>query len=109
MKTRSRKPKKRSGSLSENVQIRRLDLNLFRVFDAVMQQRSVSKAAKALSVTPSAISHALVLLKLPYKPITVEVEMAWHQRVTRDPGFRWIREVLSSSAAEFAANNDPKT
>ena len=51
---------------------------------------------------------SLVLLKLPYKPITVEVEMAWHQRVTRDPGFRWIREVLASSAAEFAASADPK-
>jgi DNA-binding transcriptional LysR family regulator len=63
MKTRSRKPKKRDGSLNENVQIRRVDLNLFRVFDAVMQQRSVSRAAKALSVTPSAISHALSRLR----------------------------------------------
>jgi DNA-binding transcriptional LysR family regulator len=52
---------------------------------------------------------SIVLLKLPYKPITVEVEMVWHQRVTRDPGFRWIREALSSSTAEFAANADPKT
>jgi DNA-binding transcriptional LysR family regulator len=46
---------------------------------------------------------SIVLLKLPYKPITVEVEMVWHERVVRDPGFRWIREVLASSAAEFAA------
>jgi DNA-binding transcriptional LysR family regulator len=52
---------------------------------------------------------AVVLLKLPYKPITVEVEMVWHQRVTHDPGFRWIREALSSSTAEFAASDDPKT
>ena len=63
MKTKPRKPKKRGGSLSENVQIRRVDLNLFRVFDAVMQQRSVSRAAKALSVTPSAISHSLSRLR----------------------------------------------
>jgi hypothetical protein len=49
--------------LSENVQIRKIDLNLFRVFDAVMQQRSVSRAAKALSVTPSAISHSLSRLR----------------------------------------------
>jgi DNA-binding transcriptional LysR family regulator len=63
MKTRSRKPKKRGGPLSENVQIRKIDLNLFRVFDAVMQQRSVSRAAKALSVTPSAISHSLSRLR----------------------------------------------
>jgi DNA-binding transcriptional LysR family regulator len=63
MTTTSRKPKKRSGPLSENIQIRRVDLNLFRVFDAVMQHRSVSKAAKALSVTPSAISHSLSRLR----------------------------------------------
>jgi DNA-binding transcriptional LysR family regulator len=63
MKTRSRKRKKRGESLSENVQIRRVDLNLFRVFDVVMQQRSVSRAAKALSVTPSAISHSLSRLR----------------------------------------------
>jgi DNA-binding transcriptional LysR family regulator len=63
MKTRSRKPEKRGGSLSENVRIRRVDLNLFRVFDVVMQQRSVSRAAKALSVTPSAISHSLSRLR----------------------------------------------
>jgi DNA-binding transcriptional LysR family regulator len=63
MKTRSRKPKERGRSLKENVQIRVVDLNLFRVFDAVMQQRSVSRAAKALSVTPSAISHSLSRLR----------------------------------------------
>jgi DNA-binding transcriptional LysR family regulator len=63
MKTRSRNSKKRGEPLSENVQIRRVDLNLFRVFDAVMQQRSVSRAAKALSVTPSAISHSLSRLR----------------------------------------------
>lgn len=51
---------------------------------------------------------SLVLLKLPYKPITVDVEMVWHQRVTRDPGFRWIREVLASSAAELAAGAEEK-
>jgi len=63
MKAKSRKPKKRDESSTENAQIRRVDLNLFRVFDTVMQQRSVSKAAKALSVTPSAISHSLSRLR----------------------------------------------
>ena len=46
-----------------SVQIRRIDLNLFRVFDGVMQHRSVTKAAQALSVTPSAVSHALSRLR----------------------------------------------
>src|ERR1700733_2845871 len=63
MKTRSKRPEKRGRPLRENVQIRKIDLNLFRVFDAVMQQRSVSGAAKALSVTPSAISHSLSRLR----------------------------------------------
>jgi DNA-binding transcriptional LysR family regulator len=63
MTTKSRKPKKRTEPSSDNAQIRRVDLNLFRVFDAVMQHRSVSKAAKALSVTPSAVSHSLSRLR----------------------------------------------
>ena len=39
--------------------IHMVDLNLFRVFDAMMQHRSVRKASEMLSVTPSAVSHAL--------------------------------------------------
>lgn len=63
MKKRSKTLEKRDNSSDGNVQIRKIDLNLFRVFDAVMQQRSVSKAAKLLSVTPSAISHSLSHLR----------------------------------------------
>jgi DNA-binding transcriptional LysR family regulator len=40
-----------------------VDLNLFRVFDAMMLHRSVSKASRMLSVTPSAVSHALSRLR----------------------------------------------
>ena len=36
------------------IQIRMVDLNLFRVFDAMMLHRSVRKASQMLSVTPSA-------------------------------------------------------
>jgi DNA-binding transcriptional LysR family regulator len=50
--------------------------------------------------------NSIVLLKLPYKPITVDIEMVWHGRVVRDPGFRWIREVLVSTATEFAVSTD---
>src|SRR5258708_24270021 len=39
------------------VHLRMIDLNLFRVFDAMMLHRSVRKANQILSVTPSAISH----------------------------------------------------
>ena len=40
-----------------------IDLNLFRVFDAVMLHRSVRRASQMLSVTPSAVSHALSRLR----------------------------------------------
>lgn len=43
--------------------IRRLDLNLLRVFEAVMQHRSVIGASRELRVTPSAVSHALARLR----------------------------------------------
>ena len=43
--------------------IRSVDLNLFRVFEAVMRSRSVSGAAAELGLTPSAVSHALSRLR----------------------------------------------
>jgi len=49
---------------------------------------------------------SIVLLKLPYKPITVDIEIVWHNRLAPDPGFGWIREVLASSAGEFVASDD---
>jgi DNA-binding transcriptional LysR family regulator len=47
----------------ETVHIGMIDLNLFRVFDALMLHRSVCKASRILSVTPSAVSHALSRLR----------------------------------------------
>jgi DNA-binding transcriptional LysR family regulator len=44
-------------------ELRLMDLNLFRVFDAMMLHRSVCKASQTLSVTPSAVSHALGRLR----------------------------------------------
>jgi DNA-binding transcriptional LysR family regulator len=49
---------------AEAVHLRMIDLNLFRVFDAMMLHRSVRKASQILSVTPSAVSHALSRLRL---------------------------------------------
>jgi len=42
---------------------RALDLNLLRVFEAVIRLRSVSAASRELNVTPSAVSHALGRLR----------------------------------------------
>ena len=40
-----------------------LDLNLLAVLDAVLRERSVQRAAERLSMTPSAVSHALARLR----------------------------------------------
>ena len=40
-----------------------LDLNLLRVFDAVMEERSTTRAGDRLGVTQSAVSHALARLR----------------------------------------------
>jgi DNA-binding transcriptional LysR family regulator len=45
------------------VTMRQIDLNLFRVFEAVMQHRSVRGASRELNVTASAVSHALSRLR----------------------------------------------
>jgi len=45
------------------IQFGSLDLNLLRVFDALMEERSVTRAAARLGVTPSAVSHALNRLR----------------------------------------------
>lgn len=45
------------------IDLRKIDLNLLVVFDTLMRQRSVSKAAVALNRTQSAVSHALERLR----------------------------------------------
>src|SRR5690349_12005181 len=49
--------------LESDLSFRLLDLNLLRVFDAMMAEGSVAGAAARLSVTPSAVSHALGRLR----------------------------------------------
>lgn len=43
--------------------LRQLDLNLLRVFDVVSRERGLGRAAAALFVTPSAVSHAVSRLR----------------------------------------------
>jgi DNA-binding transcriptional LysR family regulator len=45
------------------IDLRRLDLNLLVVFDVLMAERSVTRAAERLSRTQSAVSHALARLR----------------------------------------------
>lgn len=46
-----------------SVQLHKVDLNLLVVFDALMREQHVGRTAQALSVTPSAVSHALGRLR----------------------------------------------
>ncbi|WP_233837011.1 LysR family transcriptional regulator [Paraburkholderia sp. ZP32-5] len=43
--------------------MRNLDLNLLRVFDAIMRERNVLRASEAINLSPSAVSHALSRLR----------------------------------------------
>src|SRR5690242_7298947 len=43
--------------------LNRLDLNLLRVFDAVMDERSVLRASQRVCLSQSAVSHALARLR----------------------------------------------
>src|SRR5258708_31704056 len=49
------------------VNLRSLDFNLLVVFDAVMQDRSVTKAAARLNVAQPTVSHALTRLRSALK------------------------------------------
>ncbi len=45
------------------IQLHQIDLNLLVVFEVLMEERSVTRAAKKLGKTPSAVSHALGRLR----------------------------------------------
>jgi DNA-binding transcriptional LysR family regulator len=47
----------------DDVSLQKVDLNLFRVFEAVMKNRTVASAGRELGVTASAVSHALSRLR----------------------------------------------
>jgi DNA-binding transcriptional LysR family regulator len=47
--------------------MRNLDLNLLKVFDAIIRERNVLRASEAISLSPSAVSHALGRLRVLLK------------------------------------------
>lgn len=63
MKSDARRRQKDGKPQAATTHIRMVDLNLFRVFDALMLHRSVRDASQLLSVSPSAVSHALNRLR----------------------------------------------
>jgi DNA-binding transcriptional LysR family regulator len=49
--------------VQDSARLAQLDLNLFRVFDVVLRERSLTRAAEVLFLSQSAVSHALARLK----------------------------------------------
>src|SRR3954464_9587528 len=52
-----------AGSDMSDARVKHLDLNLLTIFDALLREQSVTRAADALGVTQSAMSHALNRLR----------------------------------------------
>jgi len=49
--------------VQDSARLARLDLNLFRVFDVVLRERNLTRAAEVLFLSQSAVSHALARLR----------------------------------------------
>jgi DNA-binding transcriptional LysR family regulator len=88
----------------------RLDLNLLRVFRALLIQQNVTKAATTLGLTQPAVSHALTRLRECYNdPLFVRI----HRRM--EPTQRALElgkpicEALDRIGATFNQRFDPKT
>ncbi len=47
----------------------------------------------------------LAMLELPYSPLSVGVEMVWHERTEGDPAMRWLREQIASTTPEFVVEH----
>src|ERR1700730_17761130 len=56
-------PKSQRAYAPGTMKLRNLDLNLLLVFDAVLHERSVIRAADALAISQPAVSHALNRLR----------------------------------------------
>jgi DNA-binding transcriptional LysR family regulator len=105
--------------------LRTIDLNLLKVFEAVLRHRRVSTAAKELGVTPSAVSHALARLRRVFEdelfvsgttgmePTSRAVELGAEIQASLDRIFDLVerrpfdpacsRSVFSVAACEYAA------
>src|SRR5712691_2706920 len=100
---------------------RAFDLNLLIVFDGVMQDRSVTRAAKRLGMSQPYLSagailaesdlvatlsrriagqfvrtHALQLRELPIMSPIVRAGILWHRTLDNHPAHRWVRDVIVS-------------
>jgi DNA-binding transcriptional LysR family regulator len=83
--------------------LRRLDLNLLVVFEAVVSEASVSRAASRLNLTQPALSHALARLREAFgDPVLVREGRAMRPTSRALAALPEVREVLGQAARLFA-------
>jgi DNA-binding transcriptional LysR family regulator len=93
------------------MQLKDIDLNLLRLFDAVYRQRSVSRAADSLDLTQPAASHGLTRLRLLIKdPLFVRAPGGVRPTPKADRLAQAVREALGTleEALNESAQFDPR-
>ena len=96
----------------KSVDVRRLDLNLLGVFDALMRERGVTRAASALGLGQPAVSHALARLRRLFDdPLLVRSGRALEPTARALALAAEIRPALAriEAAVRAAAAFDPAT
>ena len=98
------------------MQLKDVDLNLLRLFDAVYRQRSVSRAAESLELTQPAASHGLTRLRLLIKdPLFVRAPGGVRPTPRADRLAQAVRVALGTleealnESAEFDPQRSPRT
>lgn len=92
--------------------LRRLDLNLLVVFEAVVAEASVSRAAARLNITQPALSHALARLRESFgDPVLVREGRAMRPTPRSLAALPEVRALLAQAARLFAQGGrfDPAT
>ena len=69
-----------------------------------LNKASATMACPILSSESSAIAatgmtEALIVKELPFPMPDVHIDMLWHERDARNPGHRWLRDLLGHSGA----------
>lgn len=76
-------------------QLKRLDLNLFKVFDAIYRERNLTRAAARLSVTQPAVSNALARLRDSLgDPLFVKTSAGMQPTAYADSAFGQVSSAL---------------
>lgn len=78
-------------------QLKRLDLNLFKVFHAIYDERNLTRAAERLSVTQPAVSNALARLRTSLgDPLFVKTSSGMQPTAFSDSAFKHVSMALRS-------------